>query len=168
MNYDNYYEVYLEELSAIVPITKEEENKLLKEMAVGNSKAEGRLIEGSLHRVAEMAKEFEEKGISIQDLIQEGNLALTIAVSDYEEGDFEQYIAGKIREAFLHAEDNLLMEKRAEEEILARVNVLNKVSSMMAEELGREATVEELAEKMKMTVLEVQDIMQLALNSMNA
>lgn len=168
MNYDNYYEVYLEELRGIIPITKEEEGRLLKELAAGSSAAEGRLIEGSLHRVASMAKEFEEKGISIQDLIQEGNLALTIAVADYEEGDFEQYIDGRIREAFLHAEDNLLMEKRAEEEILARVNVLNQISSMMAKELGREATVKELADKMKMTVSEVTDIMQLALNSMNS
>ena len=51
--------------------------------------------------------------------------------------------------------------------MLARVNVLQTVSQRMAEELGREATVEELAEKMKMTVEEIKAIMKLTLDAMS-
>ena len=58
-------------------------------------------------------------------------------------------------------------EKQAEEEIAARVNVLKDISKMMADELGREATVEELAEKMKMSVEEIKEIMKVTLDAMS-
>ena len=57
-------------------------------------------------------------------------------------------------------------EYKVEEEMLARVNVLKDISAGMAEELGREATVEELAERMQMTVEEVKDIMKQTLDAM--
>ena len=63
-----------------------------------------------------------------------------------------------------------MLEQRSEAEIeetmAARVNVLQTVSQVMAKELGREATVEELAEKMKMTPDEIKDIMKLALDAL--
>ena len=59
------------------------------------------------------------------------------------------------------------LETKVEEEMLARVNVLKEVSKRMAEELGREATVAELAEKMKMTEDEIRDIMKLTLDAMS-
>ncbi|MFR8756619.1 MAG: sigma-70 domain-containing protein, partial [Clostridium sp.] len=72
----------------------------------------------------------------------------------------------KIRQAVEAA----LLEQRSEAEIeetmAARVNVLQTVSQVMAKELGREATVEELAEKMKMTPDEIKDIMKLALDAL--
>lgn len=58
-------------------------------------------------------------------------------------------------------------ECRIEEEMLARVNVLKDISASMAEELGREATVEELAARMKMTEEEIKDIMKLTLDAMS-
>lgn len=58
-------------------------------------------------------------------------------------------------------------EYKVEEEMLARVNVLKDISAGMAEELGREATVEELAERMKMTEQEIKDIMKLTLDAMS-
>ena len=58
-------------------------------------------------------------------------------------------------------------EHAVEEEMAARVNVLKDISQMMAEELGREATVEELAAKMKMTEEEIKDIMKLTLDALS-
>ena len=58
-------------------------------------------------------------------------------------------------------------ECRIEEEMLARVNVLKDISASMAEELGREATVEELAARLKMTEEEIKDIMKLTLDAMS-
>ena len=59
------------------------------------------------------------------------------------------------------------LETKVEEEMLARVNVLKEVSKRMAEELGREASVTELAEKMKMTEDEIKAIMKLTLDAMS-
>lgn len=59
------------------------------------------------------------------------------------------------------------MEAEIEENVAARVNVLQEVSRVMAKELGREATVEELAAKMKMTEDEIRDIMKVTLDAVN-
>ena len=59
-------------------------------------------------------------------------------------------------------------EDETNEEITAKVNVLQEVSRVMAKELGREATVEELAEKMKMTSEEIRDIMKMTLDAISA
>ena len=73
-------------------------------------------------------------------------------------------LAAERLEAAIEAQQR---EKQTEEEIAARVNVLKDISKMMAEELGREATVEELAEKMKMTAEEIKDIMKVTLDAMS-
>lgn len=94
-------------------------------------------------------------------------MALLLALDVYEEGDFRgqvRTLAAERLEAAIEAQQR---EKQAEEEVAARVNVLKDISRMMAEELGREATVEELAEKMKMTAEEIKDIMKITLDAMS-
>lgn len=165
MNSESYFEYYMEQLSQVEPCTAEEETVLLADLLKGSSQAEGRLIEGNLHRVLKLAEEFGQDQISLADLVQEGNMALTMAVSEFEGGDFGSYLDQNITAAFHHAADSLDMEGKATEELLARINVMNKVAGMLAEELGREATVPELAERMKMTPEEIRGLMQLALDA---
>ena len=74
-------------------------------------------------------------------------------------------LAQEIRQAVEAALEEQKTEAEIEENMTARVNVLQTVSQVMAKELGREATVAELAEKMKMTEDEVKDIMKLALDA---
>ena len=94
-------------------------------------------------------------------------MALLLLVSAYEGGNFRAQAEERIREALETALDIQDTEQKIEEEMLARVNVLKDISAQMAEELGREATVEELAARMKMTVEEIKDIMKLTLDAMS-
>ena len=94
-------------------------------------------------------------------------LALLLALDVYEEGDFREQVKALAAERLEAAIEAQQREKQTEEEIAARVNVLKDISKMMAEELGREATVEELAEKMKMTAEEIKDIMKVTLDAMS-
>lgn len=163
---DEVYQIYLEELKQITPCTPEEEAELLEEILMGGTAGKKRLIEGSLWRTLEYAKEFENRGLPMGDLIQEAGMALTLAVESYEGGAFAGYLEEAVKSALEEAVGLQKAELDIEETVLARVNVLKEVSQQMAEELGREATVEELAHRMKMTVDEIRDIMKLTLAAM--
>ena len=98
-------------------------------------------------------------------------MALTMAVTEFltnpGDGDFEGFLTARMKEALDLAVEEEESAEQTGEELAARVNVLQTVSQALARELGREATVEELADKMKMTVDEVKDIMKMAMDAMS-
>lgn len=164
---DEVYQIYLEELKQIKPCSPEEESELLEEILMGSAAGKKRLIEGNLWKALDAAKEYENQGLPMGDLVQEASMALTLAVESYEGGSFAGYLEEALRTALEEALKEQKTEARIEETILARVNVLKEVTQRMAEELGREATVEELADRMKMTVEEIKDIMKLTLDALS-
>ena len=70
--YDDFYQMYLEELEAVAEAGPEEELSLLERLAAGDVSARERLIEGNLKRVLEYAKEYDGRGLPMGDLVQEG------------------------------------------------------------------------------------------------
>lgn len=165
--YDDFYQMYLEELEAVAEAGPEEEQSLLERLAAGDVSARERLIEGNLKRVLEYAKEYDGRGLPMGDLVQEGNMALTALAMEYESGAFQELLRERVRACIEAALEEQRMEAEIEENVAARVNVLQEVSRVMAKELGREATVEELAAKMKMTEDEIRDIMKVTLDAVN-
>ena len=165
--YDDFYQMYLEELEAVAEAGPEEELSLLERLAAGDVSARERLIEGNLQRVLEYAKEYDGRGLPMGDLVQEGNMALTALAMEYESGAFQELLRERVRACIEAALEEQRMEAEIEENVAARVNVLQEVSRVMAKELGREATVEELAAKMKMTEDEIRDIMKVTLDAVN-
>ncbi len=165
--YDDFYQMYLEELEAVAETGPEEELSLLERLAAGDVSARERLIEGNLKRVLEYAKEYDGRGLPMGDLVQEGNMALTALAMEYESGAFQELLRERVRACIEAALEEQRMEAEIEENVAARVNVLQEVSRVMAKELGREATVEELAAKMKMTEDEIRDIMKVTLDAVN-
>lgn len=165
--HDDIYQMYLEELAVIEACTPQEETALLERMACGDEAARTRLLEGSLHYITELARGYADQGLPMGDLIQEANVALILAVGQYEGGDFRTQVKEQVDAALLAALEEQKKEANVEEELVARVNVLKDISRQMAEELGREATVAELAEKMKMTEDEIKGIMKLTLDAMS-
>ena len=115
----------------------------------------------------ENAKEYDGRGLPMGDLVQEGNMALTALAMEYESGAFQELLRERVRACIEAALEEQRMEAEIEENVAARVNVLQEVSRVMAKELGREATVEELAAKMKMTEDEIRDIMKVTLDAVN-
>ncbi|WP_124067976.1 sigma-70 domain-containing protein [Clostridium sp. E02] len=169
--HDDFYQMYLNEMEEIKPCSGEEQKDLIQKMKDGNESAKSRLVEGNLRIALEYAKEYDGKGVLLTDLVQEANMALVIAVDDYigldDMIDFDSFVRDHIRKAL----DDLIEEEKfadqTEEELAARVNVLQTVSQMLAKELGREATIEELAAKMKMSVDEIKGIMKIAIDAMS-
>ena len=165
--HDDVYQLYLDEIAAIRPMDAEEEAQLLDRLKSGDTTARSRLMEGYLPFLAEMVKAYEDQGLPMGDLVQEANMALIMAADQYQDGDFRSQVKALAEEMIKAALEEQGLETKVEEEMLARVNVLKEVSKRMAEELGREATVTELAEKMKMTEDEIKDIMKLTLDAMS-
>ena len=165
--HDDVYQMYLEEIKRIPPCTAKEEEMLLGLVKSGDKAARERLLEGMLHYVVKLAGGFRNQGLPAGDLVQEANMALLLALDQYENGNFREQVKDLVEEILNAAIEMQKKEKQTEEEMVARVNVLKDISGMMAEELGREATVEELAEKMKMTVDEIKAIMKLTLDAMS-
>ena len=83
------------------------------------------------------------------------------------EGSFEKLLESRIRVRMEEIINDQKKETDIEEEMLARVNVLQEVSKSMAEELGREAKLSELAERMKMTEDEVREIMKVSMDALS-
>ena len=158
--------MYLEEIGQIEPLTPEEETALLKGAAAGGAGARERLVEGYLSRVLLMAGEYEGEALPLPDIVQEANTALMLAAVEYDGSEpWEELLARRVKEGIELALGEQKAELEIEENMAARVNVLQTVSQMMAKELGREATLEELSAKMKMTPDDVKGIMKLALDA---
>lgn len=166
---EDLFAIYEEELKAIPPMTEEEKEKLLGDLKNGGSAkkaATDRLAEGMLGKALAIAKEYENQGLPLTDLIQEASMGLMTALSEYQDGDFDPFAEQKIRGAIDQAVSEQKREKSIAENMRARVNVLKDVSAAMAKDLGRAPTVPELADKMKMTEPEVRDIMKVMLDAM--
>ena len=101
------------------------------------------------------------------DLIQEASLELVMLADEGFEGSFEKLLESRIRVRMEETIDENRRELVKEEEMLARVNVLQEVSKVMAEELGREANLKELAERMQMTEDEVREVMRMTMDALN-
>lgn len=162
-----YYQTYLDELKEVKPCDDKERSLLLPLAVSGDKVACSRLIEGHLIFALALAKDYRDKGISMSDLVQEANLALTMAVNQYREGDFLLLVKNEITKALQLLLSEQKKAEETEEELLARVNVLQEISKQMAEELGREATLEELGNRMQMPVEEIRELMKLAVNAAN-
>ncbi len=169
--HDNFYQMYLDEMGEITPCTGEEQLKLISDLRKGNQEAKKRLVEGNLRTALEYAKEYDGKGVLLSDLVQEANMALLMAVEEYAkaggENGFDSYVAEKIKKALELAVEEETSADQTGEELAARVNVLQQIAQTLAAELGREATVEELADKMKMSVDEIRGIMKMAIDAVS-
>lgn len=164
---EDFYEMYLEEMGSITPLTEQEKKVLLNETARGDAGARSRLVEGSLKHVLNLVSGYEGRELPMSDIVQEANTALMLAAIEYDGSEaWDGLVERRVREAVELALEEQKAEAEMEETMAARVNVLQTVSQMMAKELGREATLQELAAKMKMTEDEIKDIMKLALDAL--
>ena len=159
--------VYLNEISFLPDLSDEEIRLLHEKLQSGDRSAYDRLSEGCLKRIVRAAQTVKPGRVPLMDLIQEGNLALLSFLSD--PGDVTDDPAKSLDLAVFQAMKAALdlesEEKKAGEELSARLNVIDRVCMEIAEKEGREATVEEVAEVMKMDPADVRYLMQIALSA---
>ncbi|MDH4045059.1 MAG: RNA polymerase sigma factor RpoD/SigA [Gemmatimonadota bacterium] len=149
---------YLREISQYPLITREDEVELAQQIRVGCAESLDKLVRSNLRFVVSVAKKYQNQGVSLSDLINEGNLGLIRAAHKFDETKgikFISYAVWWIRQAILQA---LAEQSRIVRVPLNRAGTLHRIgkrSSALLQELGREPTVEEIAEGMDISQDEV-------------
>ena len=162
---DDPVRMYLKEIGKVPLLSPEEEIELAKRMELGDENARKRLAEANLRLVVSIAKRYVGRGMQFLDQIQEGNLGLIKAVEkyDYSKGfKFSTYATWWIRQAITRAIADQARTIRIPVHMVETINRLIRTSRQLLQELGREPTPEEIAEKMEMPVERVREIMKIS------
>ena len=157
--------MYLKEIGKVSLLSADEEIELAKRMEKGDEAAKKRLAEANLRLVVSIAKRYVGRGMLFLDLIQEGNLGLIKAVEkfDYRKGyKFSTYATWWIRQAITRAIADQARTIRIPVHMVETINKLIRVSRQLLQELGREPTPEEIADKMDMSVERVREILKIS------
>lgn len=144
-------ELYLNEIGRIPLLTRAEEVRLSKRVQRGDRSARQQMIQANLRLVVRIAKDYQGMGLPLLDLVNEGNIGLMKAVEHFRHdkgAKFSTYAAWWIKQSVRRALSNQSRTVRLPIHIADRVSKLNRASFALTEELGRDPTDEELAEKL--------------------
>ncbi|MGH7572502.1 MAG: sigma-70 family RNA polymerase sigma factor [Gemmatimonadota bacterium] len=157
-------DLYLKEISRYPLITRDEEARLARRIREGDQQALEKLCRSNLRFVVSVAKKYQNQGVSLSDLINEGNVGLIRAAHKFDETKgikFISYAVWWIRQAILQA---LAEQSRIVRVPLNRAGTLHRIgrrSNALLQELGREPSAEEIAKEMDIPIEEVRRTMSI-------
>jgi RNA polymerase primary sigma factor len=157
--------IYLREIGKVDPLTEEEEKSLPALIRKGDTKALERFTSANLKFVVKIAKEYQRRGLSLVDLVNEGNVGLLKAARRFDEKKgvkFISYAVWWIRQCILKAlsEQTKIVRLPLSQE--GRIRKIASASSGLMQEKGREPSVEEIANKLKLDPHDVMNALRLA------
>ncbi len=163
-----YLKMYLQDLDAVKPANEAEFCLLLQAVREKKENVKERFIEVQLIKVVEIAKLYQNRGVTLEDLIQEGNIGLLCAVETLytdtvleNETDFiEGYIRNAMEEIIYESTESSSFEK----EMIEKIDYIRKASEDLKEELGREGNIHELSRYVKMSEEELIDIINMSVD----
>lgn len=158
-------EKYLQEIGKIHVLSPEEEADLAKKIRSGDRAAREKLVLSNLRFVVSVAKQYQNHGLTLGDLINEGNVGLIKAAECFDETKgfkFISYAVWWIRQSILQAIAENARLIRLPLNKISTINKVNRCYTLLEQEFQREPTEEEIAEKMDMTPEEVKENMKIA------
>lgn len=164
-NEERSLDLYLKEIGTTPLINAEKEVELAKRIRQGDQSALENLTKANLRFVVSVAKQYQNQGLSLADLINEGNIGLIKAAKRFDETrgfKFISYAVWWIRQAILQA---LAEQSRIVRLPLNRVGTLHKIgkiSSSLEQEYGREPSADEIAKELALTTVEVSDTLKIS------
>ena len=151
---------YLQEIAKVDLITADEEVELAQRIKAGDEEALEKLVKANLRFVVSVAKQYQNQGLTLPDLINEGNLGLIKAARRFDETrgfKFISYAVWWIRQSILQALAEQSRIVRLPLNKIGSINKINKAYSKLEQELERPPSVEELAEELDMSVQDVKE-----------
>jgi RNA polymerase primary sigma factor len=154
-------QIFLKDIGKVDLLTAAQEVELAKRIERGDDRAKKQMVEANLRLVVSIAKRYRNRGLSFLDLIQEGTIGLDRAAEkfDYRKGfKFSTYATWWIRQAVARALADKARTIRMPAHVVEKLNNILRVERKLCTERGREPTVAEIAEELKMPFGEVEQI----------
>ena len=161
---DASLEKYLQDISKEELITTEEEVELAQRIRNGDERAKDKLVRANLRFVVSVAKQYQNKGMSLTDLINEGNLGLIKAAERFDETRGFKFISFAVWWVRQSIQQALSEQSRIVRVPLNQVGLQNKIKraiSSFEQEFGRRPSVEELAEKMDVSEDKIAEVLEI-------
>jgi len=162
------FQTRIEQICVASQLPINEIKEINRKMSIGEAKArraKKEMVEANLRLVISIAKKYTNRGLQFLDLIQEGNIGLMKAVDkfEYRRGyKFSTYATWWIRQAITRSIADQARTIRIPVHMIETINKLNRISRQMLQQMGREATPEELAEKMEMPEDKIRKVLKIA------
>ena len=160
----NYLDSYLESLALLEELTEGEREAVTLSAMAGDMDAKQKLIEIYLPQVVDLSKLYAGQGALLEDLIGEGNVALTMAVEMLETASNAAEAQGMLGSMIMEAMENYItvnvQEKETGNKMAEKVNQVADQAKELAESLGRKVTIQELADETGMTLYEIKEAVQ--------
>jgi len=156
---------YLQEIGRETLITPEEEVELARRVHQGDAKALDKLVRANLRFVVSVSKQYQNQGLTLPDLINEGNIGLIKAAERYDETKgfkFISYAVWWIRQSILQALSEQARIVRLPLNKIGTLNKLNRASARLEQQYSRTPTISELAEELNISTHEVSGILSIA------
>ena len=157
--------MYLKEIGNVPLLSTEEEIELAKRVEEGDEAAKKKLTEANLRLVVSIAKKYVGRGMPFLDLIQEGNMGLMKAVDkfDYSKGyKFSTYATWWIRQAITRGIADTGRTIRVPVHMVETINKTLRMTRTLLQELGREPTPEEVADRLNVPVSRVREVLKIS------
>lgn len=158
-------QMYLEELKGLPKYGHTEELELYQALLQGDESAVRKISDCWLSRVLETAKGYMTPKLHMEDLVQEGNMALFLALKQLcgsgKCDDVEGVLKLAVEEGIMNYASEINSTKEAEEAMLAKIRLVYAARKLLTEENGAEPTLEQIAEYTKMSVEELSDLFEL-------
>ncbi len=157
----DYLNMYLNELSELTQYEEGEKEAFYISAMAGHTSSQARVIEIMLPQVVDIARLYSDQGVSIEDLIGEGNVALSAGVTMLGALESGKEVPGALASMVMNAMEQLIAQEidvhKSDEKIVSKVNKVADAARELAEELGRKVTVEELMTETKFSKKTIED-----------
>ena len=147
----NYLEIYLEELKDLNEYTDGEKEAYYISAMAGHKESQKRVIEIMLPDVVDMAKLYTDQGVTLEDLIGEGNVALAMGVTMLGALESGSEVPGALAQIIMNSMESFIEEeseiKESDNKLVNKVNKVAMAAAELSESLGRKVTISELADE---------------------
>lgn len=162
----DYLEEYRKELALLEKVSEGEKEAIILSAMAGEMQARERLIQIFLPQVMEIARLYTGQGVYLEDLIGEGNVALTVGVTGLGAFEHAREAEGALMRMVMDAMEDCVVENMQESDkdkkVAAKVNKVAEKARELADELHRKVTAEELASESGMSLKSIQDAMRMS------
>lgn len=157
--------VYMDELADLPVYTQKERREMYQALLSGDDKEISSIVEMWLSKVTQIAQKYEQPKISLEDLIQEGNMALFLKLTELcgtgEQAQIEQELNNAIETGIMQFASRLAGENELESAMRGKVSLVYEASQFLKKETGHEPSLEEIADYTKLQEDELNDIMDM-------